>query len=1757
MKARVDDVLQNALDARRRNLPTYKSLQSLNDVVGTEYGNRVLYELIQNAHDAHQDGDEGRIAIRLDIKSESSGVLYVANGGSGFRDVDVEAITNVANSAKHAGEGIGNKGLGFRSVEALTEDVHIYSCNGTNRHGLFDGYCFRFARTAEIEERLLASGEPKTLAHDVASDMPRYSIPRPLTKHPAQVQDYAHKGYATVIELPLRTKRAVELASEQVDTIANLETPLLLFLSRLREVRIDVERPDQEPYRRRLTRTQTLLCDVPELPGTQIHEVHVGRGNEFIVVRHELANARVIQAVKESIEAVPQLKSWVDWKGTPVVSLAVGKNGQTVQDGRLYNFLPMGEEAECPFLGYLDAPFFANINRRDADLSIPLNAALLAAAATACAAAITSIIKHDISIPGLALFDLFAWTGEHASDLEDGFNTLGCDLQEVEAIPCIPLKDQGSTASLAEIWCWPDKPFSLIKPKFVASRIGIPLVPPYLQGHRLSTLGRLAQSVGLGIAPEGEKLAQWSEDLAKSLQESNVATSTWARFYNDVATLFHNKWEWVDQLKGKNILYDRDGKMRPAGIEDQEKAVFVRSNKERAGNRGAAPLPPQGLARRYRFMHSAIKLKQETQYWIVQNDLVREYDPVAALSGLHAALQHRPNDERRMEALTWAFQVWCEEDGKALQDAVDDADLDIPTRSGWRPAKEAIFSATWTPLGKEVESYLTEAATLSPDCEEMHEQLVVGWEEWPASSKDGKKRWIRFLQAIGVTDGLRMVYAKITAQPQREARWCWLFRQNDEVQNRSPDWLSDILPLGLMHPQTEYKLEGNLWRFPGQAEYASLSQAARTRLCILLLHLLKDTGDDYLDFQLGRFERTPANQDVHTFPTPLATFLRLGDWVAAIHQGEPSFHRPEQCWAARERTGCPPHFIAQIQDPPARELYDEGLADLIFGDKVSLRDWGDETHVVQRLSALAEAGEALPSHDRRALHNAYHKAWQDALAADATLPPDLPILLRRGDRTQCVRGTQQNPTAVFVTADIKQFEAKTLLSAGKALLEVSSGPEDEPARPERVAQILTQSGAFRARCADERGVQLLVDGQPFVAGPQDPALTSLGLDWLPELIAIGHELRGEALEKAIPAERVEERARAIRVRMCSTIELRLDDEDISPTEQPECYAFPDKTNPTLIILDPGEITWRILASTLSRGIVDLIDRRLKSLEAILLRLQNEHDPDDLTTPTSITIARALESDEKTVEEYRAQIHGGLHRVLEMLAPVASYCGFADAAKSLRDLGRSETSGLDIHEWARLHCNVPGYTADELLSECKNAPGLRELRRTLDLDYETFNLALQKIDYPSLANTDDLKQQYYSMLKGLNSIITERLRRHYYPTFTKADNLSSYVEDKNKEFLKFNEDWIVSVESLTPEIVERHVGALLDRHLGADTDAHLPPYGKVLEKNRKALRKSATEARPIVDTWCQSNSIVLPEPWRANDSQVLVKHLEDRGWLDFDGLDVGAIPSICRRAGCWPDGMPESIDLGRLGLRKTTVEKRKEARERERTTEAKKKRTIDIGGRLLDVEDPMFDDDFRKVADDFLVTDDHWLKRCRRQTRLVPFDQSVHHPRPNRGGAKHNARGANEAKLPEATKHAMGLLGERVAYKFLEDLHGGDFNESCWVSRNRAHDFGGDPGDDSLGYDFRVTTKSREWLYEVKASLADNGEFEMTANELRVAGETSKDGRHRYRILYVPAIFTPEEWCVLILPNPVGDKAREKFKTVGRGSVRLKFERKHQ
>jgi hypothetical protein len=105
-----------------------QSLAGQTTNVATDYRDRFLVELIQNAYDAQPIGrNDGRIEITLDMGASEYGTLYVANTGQPFAKGNVESLSYVALSAKSVGQAIGNKGLGFRSIVQITDEPSVFS----------------------------------------------------------------------------------------------------------------------------------------------------------------------------------------------------------------------------------------------------------------------------------------------------------------------------------------------------------------------------------------------------------------------------------------------------------------------------------------------------------------------------------------------------------------------------------------------------------------------------------------------------------------------------------------------------------------------------------------------------------------------------------------------------------------------------------------------------------------------------------------------------------------------------------------------------------------------------------------------------------------------------------------------------------------------------------------------------------------------------------------------------------------------------------------------------------------------------------------------------------------------------------------------------------------------------------------------------------------------------------------------------------------------------------------------------------------------------------------------------------------------------------------------------------------------------------------------------------------------------------------------------------------------------------------------
>ena len=183
-----------------------------------EYVGRFLLELLQNADYTHPaDQHDGQITIDFEADEGVHGTVYVANAGTPFTYGSMTGLCKLARSPKVVGEGIGYKGVGFRSVLPVCGWPEIYSADAGGPPGNLDGYSFRFARYADL---LALTDGNEDLVRRADDEFPPFQIPVPVDSLPAKVRDLAAAGHVTVVRLPLDGPPGRVETHNQLDELA-------------------------------------------------------------------------------------------------------------------------------------------------------------------------------------------------------------------------------------------------------------------------------------------------------------------------------------------------------------------------------------------------------------------------------------------------------------------------------------------------------------------------------------------------------------------------------------------------------------------------------------------------------------------------------------------------------------------------------------------------------------------------------------------------------------------------------------------------------------------------------------------------------------------------------------------------------------------------------------------------------------------------------------------------------------------------------------------------------------------------------------------------------------------------------------------------------------------------------------------------------------------------------------------------------------------------------------------------------------------------------------------------------------------------------------------------------------------------------------------------------------------------------------------------------------------------------------------------
>jgi len=745
-------------------------VKSMTEQTQREYTGRFLFELLQNAYDRHPTGGvDGRIAIILRPDEGPHATMYVANTGLGFATSNVRRIASLGLSDKLVGEGIGNKGVGFKSVLQICETPEIYS---TLSHGT-PGFCFRFATEDDIPD--LVDGDPVAAGY-IRDEVSMYNLTLPVAEVPPEITELWTEGFVTVVRLPL-VPDALLTVQNAIRELESSDVPVLLFLDRL--CRVEVRRADDAT--KNFTLTRHIEATLHPAATFRSHIVNLVDEGTFLVLSRTVDPPSVRHVLSEAVATGKLDKRWAEWTSPVEVSIALPRGAADATPGRFYTFLPMGEKAPSPLAGHVNGPFFANFARTDVPTDHPLNALLLREIAGLCLAAAHALAGGGEPEVADDVLDLITWNSAYLPVLIDEAARSG---QRLEDRPVIPTREPASWTTVGDAWTWPSDNTEVLTAGRVGRLCHLHFLPALAEG-RDRRLRALISALDLNAEPDDQTLAEWIERTLADMLAAKAPISEWESAYSDLAKLFATT---PDVLRSRNILLTEDWQLRPcaaaaaaavrsAASTVREATPFFPPVRQRTDDEDDVDPDtdldlPRSLSQRIYYLHPDLtwydNRRQQTsaRRFLQEKGLVRRFDSRSILEHIRGLLTGRRKvaDSTARDALTLTYNLT--RSGSFGRVDLAELGLLVPTIHGtWVPARSALFSTMWPGTnGDDLSTIASTSEERSSDLSVLGNFLLARPEQVVRRSGD-LPAWTKFLGDIGVRDVLELRQVRDERRP--------------------------------------------------------------------------------------------------------------------------------------------------------------------------------------------------------------------------------------------------------------------------------------------------------------------------------------------------------------------------------------------------------------------------------------------------------------------------------------------------------------------------------------------------------------------------------------------------------------------------------------------------------------------------------------------------------------------------------------------------------------------------------------------------------------------------------------------------------------------------------------------------------------------------------------------------------------------------------------------------------------------------------
>ena len=1239
-----------------------------------------------------------------------------------------------------------------------------------------------------------------------------------------------------------------------------------------------------------LTRTEQQLAGAP--PGTILADL--GNAGRHLIARRAVAETQMAEAIAAGI-AVKQLHShWADWKGDGDVAVAVRLDAVSLPGSRLYTYLPMGEQAEAPFTGYLHGSFFPTANRKGLDGTVRLNAMLLETAADLAASTIAWLVS-DTNGDALgaedrarASVDLLCWQPSTV------FTTLtdlplrvaqavavamgSADFMDASVVPVLaPADPQGcriawQSPRAVRRWIFRGEMFSSTVAASHAESVRAWPLWPALGSRTDSLIGFIkARSPVYLDTPLASEKAALAGEVSRVLHASKARTaSVWANYYKELAEFLGADGA---ALADRLVLYGEDGVLHPAMSTSAPAEEAPRSGRRRLRRMGRVAVfapparrasedggddqklsPPKDLAENFAFLWDELDWYgdlADARAFLVKHKLILEFEREAILTQLGRVMRADQRNHVRAAGLRWAFQIWRppKNTGRSVSLPAN-LHLYLPTLAGgFIAGEDAVFSRDWPDetAGRLLQRFIDAAPVNTAGLNNIRASQLARPDHY-AFRIGTTALWVDFLGELGVRRGLHPVRVSLAGRyPGSELLGDALWTGKGLPAAGVTAWkgaVAAVNPISVAS-NSVYAVSGNLCWIPGQWDVARFDREALECFAQLVIAWLEGGVSESLDIQIRHAHFTQS--DVRDWPTPVKVFLRQTSWIPAQEPMVSGIQtvavRPQDIWMAAESVERFPSFLRRPTLPVMRALERAGRSHIEEVRKhTGLQTMDRPGSLLAQADFLAVqfAKAGFDRYFERHLANLYSDTWQQLVEnhRHTPLPPTAAapatVLARRRGALEPFILLGEGATGEFVyVRDLDDETATSLVeAAGLPLMDIRVGDRN------RFGQMLRHLYSDRVRLLSKTKYRITLGGEEVNA-----AATQLIVDWCPRLqlmTAVAMEGLRAFEARNLPANRhvVIDKLRQVRTKRGAPIGFQVDglgNDRLEGGPDALCFILPD-ARPVVVVRSDGGPGW----DHLDRGLSALCDalgqpaleQGLRILTRSLLASGAALGESERAQDLD-DLCESLRLRPAARRLVRETLGAGLERFTPWLQALLYLAGSQPALDAFAGVESEVVQDtVLLRETLTPWVELIGLDAQGVLDACRISLSVAEFRQSLGLDFEELNDALVAVGQAPDTYSDIHARQLANRIKASGVEIYDSLRAVFHSSVVAGRAAPAYSHARAAvDGSAPDPAWLMRWREVPEEVMDQHINAWLATHSAAPYTTLYPQLSPLEEVRR--------------------------------------------------------------------------------------------------------------------------------------------------------------------------------------------------------------------------------------------------------------------------------------------------------------------------------------